>query len=275
VVDVTYYFAEARTTIDDATVTFRAPPVIAISPTVATSFGLATAQIGSTTVVAVSPSVAATVTSPTVSTFGSVSASADASSHAATAALATASLGDILATAVSPTVAATAATATATVSGQIAIPFDVYGHTSFAAASATIGVAGGTQTRNKSRHLISREDMSLRQKGVGVTLYLGQALAVNGPAVKPLVLNSVFAGFAAEYGDPSQPDIVVMEEGFADLDVVGASGQTDIGSIVYALTDDSFTLTSGSGAVAIGRVTTFFRNVRCEVYFEATARRSI
>ncbi len=71
-------------------------------------------------------------------------------------------------------------------------------------------------------------------------------------------------------------------KGIIRLPVTGSTAVTDNGVAVYASADDTFTLTSSTTFVQIGKVFQYVGatdssgdSTTCDVYFEATALRSI
>lgn len=96
---------------------------------------------------------------------------------------------------------------------------------------------------------------------------------------RPLVALDNFMGFCDEEADnrtgaASAINVKVKEKGFAKLVVVGVVGPGDYDAPVYALDDDSFTLTS-TGATQIGKVKRHISGTTCLVAFESTASRSV
>lgn len=92
------------------------------------------------------------------------------------------------------------------------------------------------------------------------TIYAGSACTIDtGGEVGPLATGEVgFVGFAiakADNSGGSAGDINarIMTSGEIELTVTGLDDNNDIGDIVYATDDNTFTLTA-SGASAIGKV---------------------
>jgi hypothetical protein len=114
-----------------------------------------------------------------------------------------------------------------------------------------------------------------------VTIYEGSAVAESTTAgtVKALAASdTVFWGFAHQQViNPSSGTkrCTVRTKGIVRLPVTGASAVTDNGVAVYASDDGTFTLTSSSTFVQIGKVATWITSTTCDVYFEATVMRSI
>ena len=99
--------------------------------------------------------------------------------------------------------------------------------------------------------------------------------------VRPLsASDSSFGGFAQNRQDNSSGSAGdlqarVWQRGEIQLAVVGVTDDSDRDSTVYALGPNSFTLSSSSSAIAIGKITKHISGTTCRVYFEATAVRSI
>jgi hypothetical protein len=91
------------------------------------------------------------------------------------------------------------------------------------------------------------------------TIYAGGALSRDsGGEVGPLAASEAFAGFARKKADNSSGsagdvNAAVYDSGEIELVVTGVGDNDDIGDVVYATDDNTFTLTA-SGGVAIGRV---------------------
>lgn len=111
-------------------------------------------------------------------------------------------------------------------------------------------------------------------------IYEGAAVGDNGSGyARPLAAADPFLGFAESTVDNSagaagDKRVRVRERGKVVLAVVGASGVGDVGEVVYASDDDTFTLTS-SGNTPIGKVARHISGTTCLVYFEALPVRSI
>lgn len=92
------------------------------------------------------------------------------------------------------------------------------------------------------------------------TIYAGGALTIDtGGEVGPLSASDAsFVGFARKGADNSSGsagdiNAAVITNGLIELTVTGVNDNNDIGDVVYATDDNTFTLTA-SGAVAIGKV---------------------
>lgn len=99
---------------------------------------------------------------------------------------------------------------------------------------------------------------------------------------RPLVGADGFMGFAMRRcdnaaGSAADRKIRLMTAGFvANLPVTGLDNINDLGATVYAIDDDSFTLTSSTGHTAIGKVQSYDGTSGYgTVYFEALEKRSI
>lgn len=92
------------------------------------------------------------------------------------------------------------------------------------------------------------------------TIYCGSAVSIDtGGEVGPLATGEAgFYGFAAAYCDNSSgsagdKNAEIFASGVVELTITGLDDNNDIGDIVYATDDNTFTLTA-SGAVGIGKV---------------------
>ena len=91
-----------------------------------------------------------------------------------------------------------------------------------------------------------------------VTAYVGSAMSRDSDGeIGPLAASEAFAGFCTKQVTASSTagagNIPVITTGEVKLTVTGLDDNDDIGDIVYATDDGTFTLTS-SGGVGIGRV---------------------
>lgn len=106
-------------------------------------------------------------------------------------------------------------------------------------------------------------------------LWIGGALMLTAGYVEPLAgALKDFAGFAKEGADMTgkssgDDTVLVRAEGRIMLDVTGVTGVGDVGSWVYATTDNDFTLTSTS-ATRIGKIIRWDSGTLVEVLFRAT-----
>jgi len=111
-------------------------------------------------------------------------------------------------------------------------------------------------------------------------IYEGAAVGDNASGLaRPLVAADPFMGFAQSKADNSTGaasaiNVRVKSRGYIEIPVVGAASAADVGEIVYASDDDTFTLTVGSNT-AIGKVVRWVTGTTCVVHFEAVALRSI
>jgi len=114
-----------------------------------------------------------------------------------------------------------------------------------------------------------------------VTIYEGSAVAESTTAgtVKALAASdTVFWGFAhQQVVNPSSGTkrCIVRQQGIVRLTVAGASAVTDNGVAVYASDDGTFTLTSTTTYVQIGKVQNWITSTTCDVFFQAGVLRSI
>jgi hypothetical protein len=88
-----------------------------------------------------------------------------------------------------------------------------------------------------------------------------------------------FAGFATEKADNSAGAagakvIKVRQQGRVKLSVTGVTAITDVGSIVWATDDNTFTLTYAAGAVSIGHIARWISGTNCVVDFKAFSLRN-
>jgi hypothetical protein len=95
---------------------------------------------------------------------------------------------------------------------------------------------------------------------------------------RPLVGGDGFMGFAIEKcdnagGAAAAKRIKVLNSGVAWLTVTGGDNINDYDAPVYAVDDNTFTLTA-SGATAIGKLKRYDASGKCLVYFESTAKTS-
>jgi hypothetical protein len=110
------------------------------------------------------------------------------------------------------------------------------------------------------------------------TIYAGGAVTRNSDGeVGPVAASEVFCGFARKQAvavSAGDVNVAVYAEGMIELVVTGVGDNDDIGDIVYATDDNTFTLTA-SGAVAIGRVAQIVNLTtgKCLVAFHADTHR--
>lgn len=107
------------------------------------------------------------------------------------------------------------------------------------------------------------------------TIYAGSAVSIDtGGEVGPLATGEAgFVGFAKANADNSAGSAAdikarIITNGEIELDVTGVDDNNDIGDIVYATDDGTFTLTA-SGAVGIGKVSQIVSGTKCRVKFES------
>ncbi len=120
-----------------------------------------------------------------------------------------------------------------------------------------------------------------------VTIYEGTAVAedsTNGTVKAMAASDTVFWGFAHEkVVNPTSgaKRCKIRSKGIVRLAVTGATGATDNGVAVYASADDTFTLTSSTTFLQIGKVVQWVgtqdggASTTCDVYFEGGPVRSI
>lgn len=115
-------------------------------------------------------------------------------------------------------------------------------------------------------------------------VYEGAAVGESSSAGtgRPLVGGDVFLGFAVRRcdnaaGSANDRRIRVMTRGsIAGLAVTGVDNIDDLGVTVYAIDDNSFTLTSSTGHTSIGKLISYDAvSGFGTVYFEATGFRSL
>ncbi len=88
-----------------------------------------------------------------------------------------------------------------------------------------------------------------------------------------------FLGFCDEKADnsagaASDIKVHIRSKGRIEIAVTGAASADNVGDIVYASDDDTFTLTPGAN-IAIGIVSRWVTGTTCEVSFEAIWARSL
>lgn len=113
-----------------------------------------------------------------------------------------------------------------------------------------------------------------------VKIYAGAAVsrAADGDHRGLNIADEAFEGFARQTfdnsgGSASGESIKCRQRGVIILDVVGVSDHAQVGDPVYAVDEDSFTLTVGSNLI-LGKVRRYISGTTCEVYFEALSVRS-
>jgi hypothetical protein len=114
-------------------------------------------------------------------------------------------------------------------------------------------------------------------------IYEGAAVgeSVSTGTARPLVGGDTFLGFAVRQCDNSAgaaaaKKVRLLTTGQVYLPITGVDNINDVGDTVYAIDDDTFTLTSSTGHTAIGKLTSYdgtsgYGTVR----FEAAGFRSI
>jgi hypothetical protein len=115
-------------------------------------------------------------------------------------------------------------------------------------------------------------------------IYEGAAVGESSSdgTARPLVGADVFLGFAVRRcdnaaGAANDRKVRVMTRGtIAGIAVTGVDNINDLGATVYAIDDNSFTLTSSTGHTSIGKLISYDGTSGFgTVYFEATALRSL
>lgn len=104
-------------------------------------------------------------------------------------------------------------------------------------------------------------------------IYLGSAVGLSGDYARALVAGDQFLGFCEEGVDNAAGldgalDVHVLTVGRVKVAVTGVTGNGDIGKIVYASSDNDFTLTEGSNS-PIGRILRVESGTTCVVAFQA------
>lgn len=243
------------------------PRPLVTPSTVAATASLATAILNGLVVSASPSTVAATATNASVA-FGAVTAPVASSSVAATASTATAILGAINAVGLPSTVAATVTDATATIGMRVVTVVPSLCESSIGTVTASLGYPPGQQRHPKYRRPRPFSRRVEMVKGA-VVIYSGMCLGGSGHDVWPLRANDRFAGFAVETSRSSDTRQTVQRGGTVQIPVVGVSSAASIGRVVYAIHDDSFTLTQAAGYVPIGRVQAHASGSVCVVAFDA------
>ncbi len=106
-------------------------------------------------------------------------------------------------------------------------------------------------------------------------LYQGAAVGDNGSGYgRPLVAGDPFKGFAQAKvdngsGSAGDKDIALIPRGRVVLAVTGITGLADVGKVVYASDDTTFTLTESTNSY-IGRVLRYESGTTVVVEFDAT-----
>lgn len=106
-------------------------------------------------------------------------------------------------------------------------------------------------------------------------IYAGSAVGDNAGYARPLVAGDQFHGFCILRADNANGaagdiNVTVRKYGCIVLNVVGVDGVDDIGKVVYASDDNTFTLTE-AGNSRIGRIIRHESGTRCVVEFHAQA----
>ena len=112
------------------------------------------------------------------------------------------------------------------------------------------------------------------------TIYAGSAVSLDsGGEIGPVAASETFMGFSLTKcdnasGSAGYVDARVLVEGEVELTVTGVNDNDDIGDVVYASDDATFTLVA-SGSVAIGRVSqiTNLTAGSCRVRFQGLGAR--
>ena len=115
------------------------------------------------------------------------------------------------------------------------------------------------------------------------TIYEGSAVSDDsgGGIADPLAAGETFLGFAEEkvvntVATNGAVNVKLRQQGIIkNLPVTGVSGVTDLGITVYALDSGTFTTSSSSSAVSIGKVVRYVGTGYADVFFLAGAVRSI
>jgi hypothetical protein len=97
---------------------------------------------------------------------------------------------------------------------------------------------------------------------------------------KKMSTSEVFAGFSQGRNDNrgganAAIQARIYQRGEVELAVVGVTGIGNVGDTVYALGENTFTLSSSSSAKTIGKITRHLSGTRCMVFFEGVPVRSL
>lgn len=289
-VEVYYYFAESVATLSQPWVTFGpsdqpSQPITSVSSlsqpdaalgdprpvcapiTSAASLSTPTAILLGVVATCQAMTSAATASTPTV-VFGAVTATCQAMTAASSLSATTAILGAVDAPSQVMTSAATMSTPTASIGMLVATCKEILSESSLSTPTASVTYPSGQQRHPKHRRPRPLGKRFEYQKGA-VRIYAGMCLGGRGNEVWPLRASDGFAGFAVESSSVSDPRIIVQRGGTVHLPVTGVSSAAAIGSRVYAIHDDSFTLTNAAGYVPIGRVQSHIAGSICVVAFDA------
>lgn len=110
------------------------------------------------------------------------------------------------------------------------------------------------------------------------TIYSGSCCTIDaGGEVGPMAsADATFVGFARKKADNSSGaagdiDARILTSGEVELTVTGLDDNNDLGDIVYAIDDDTFTLTASSTHQAIGKVSQIVSLTanKCRVAFKS------
>ena len=118
---------------------------------------------------------------------------------------------------------------------------------------------------------------------ISTTFYEGGAVSDEGGngEVDVLTASEGFLGFVEKYAlstaTTGEVRVKIRQKGIIkNLPVTGLDANTDLGVAVYAIANDSYTLTSSTTHVQIGKVVSYNgKSGYGDVYFEAAAVRSI
>lgn len=113
------------------------------------------------------------------------------------------------------------------------------------------------------------------------TIYAGSVVSESAGTgfAKAMATGEVFMGIAARGADNASgangdKKVLVYQKGTLVADVVGVTGEGDYGAAVYAVDDETLTLTAGSNT-QIGKITRFVSGTKVAIRFEAGVVQSI
>lgn len=153
------------------------------------------------------------------------------------------------------------------------------------AGEATPAVAFRPNIQKGQILRVIRIDVQTELAKPTMPIYLGSALSRLGEMRVPLRYGEPFAGFAIEFSPATERLINIAESGEARLEVLGVTGPRDIGRVVHATDETTFTVdppTEPPGPPGppflgspIGKVGRYLFGKICMVNFETRAIASI
>lgn len=275
-----YIWGAIRMTASQPTLTLgsvtRTALAASLTLTASTPSGqLSAIQIGPPAV----PSVTLSAAAPAI-TFGNASATTQAASITLTAGTPLGTVGNATGTAAPASVALTAGAPSLTVGSVKREPVPAQVSIYFLDAARPAGVvaapAGTMQAANPRNYgeLGGRQNVISTQVPVGTEAFEGAAMGriVGAGIVRPLQAGDPFAGFLDRpplATTEGLTDCLVRTVGATYLLVAGVTGDANYGDIVYALSDDEFTIDEAAGGSPIGKILAYAGGRWAKVWFEA------